>query len=199
MDRATEIELIEELAGLREAGVFHLDDAVASSPVTRYTCPERFSCEIQTLFCTLPAVVAHCSELAGPDSSLTRDFAGLPLLLPADAETASYWRKNHDITVRALAEDFAIGESKQSGLPSGANDELRFGRLEGALDRINRIVDRKMNARTQAPESGQHAERTPQGRGGRSHMPQRLPPPAPGLAGIRHTVRSQHCAGVDHA
>ena len=52
---------------------------------------------------------------------------------PADAAATQYWRKNHDITVRTLAEDFAIGESIQSGLLSGANDELRFGRFEGAL------------------------------------------------------------------
>ena len=48
----------------------------------------------------------------------------------------------------ALAEDFAIGESIQSGLPSGANDELRFGRCEGALDRFNRIVEREIDAGT---------------------------------------------------
>ena len=379
MDRSTEFELLEELAGLREARAFHLDDAVATSPVTRYTCPERFARERRVLFRTLPAVVAHGSELAGPDSFLTRDFAGLPLLLtrdsdgtvhtflnvcrhrgtrlvdaasgcrrrfvcpyhawtwnnrgallriphgdvgfpgmdkgtlglkrlgcaeaygwiwivtdndavpdidgfldglaadfawldagrlkivheetgeraanwkilveggleayhfriahkdtvgpyfhdnlstyrvfgrhirsvlprtrldammerpkeswslrhetnmvytifpsaqllvqedhvvwvqalplapdrslariatlapadfdPADAEAALHWRKNHDITVRTLAEDIAIGESIQSGLPSGANDELRFGRFEGALERFNRIVEREI-------------------------------------------------------
>ena len=376
MDRSTEIELLEELAGLREGGAFHLDDAVATSPVTRYTCPQRFELERQKLFRALPAIVAHRSELPEPDSFLTREFAGLPLLLtrdgagavhaflnvcrhrgnrlvdaatgcrrrfacpyhawtwdnggallrithgdvgfpdidkgalglkrlgcteahgwiwvvadtdaapdidrflgglaadfawldagnlkivheyigeraanwkilveggleayhfriahkntvgpyfhdnlssyrvfgrhirtilprvrldammteprerwslrretnmvytvfpsaqllvqedhvvwvpalplapdrtlvrvatlapadfdPADAEAALHWRKNHDITMRTLCEDFAIGESIQSGLASGANDELRFGRFEGALDRFNRIVE----------------------------------------------------------
>ena len=381
MDRSTEIELLEELAGLREACAFYLDDAVTTSPVARYTCQERFSRERQVLFRALPAIVAHSSELAGPDSFLTRDFAGLPLLVtrdsagavhaflnvcrhrgtrlvdvasgcrrrfvcpyhawawdnhgalksithgaagfpgidksalglkrlgcaeafgwiwvaaetdaapdmdcflgglaadfawldagslkvvheetgewaanwkilveggiesyhfriahkdtigsffqdnlssyrvfgrhirsilprarldammaqpreswslrrgtnlvytvfpsaqlliqedhlvwvqglplapdrtlvriatlapadfdPADAEAALHWRKNHDITLRTLAEDFAIGESIQSGLSSGANDELRFGRFEGALDRFNRIVEREIDA-----------------------------------------------------
>ena len=381
MDRSTEIELLEELAGLREACAFYLDDAVTTSPVARYTCQERFSRERQVLFRALPAIVAHGSELAGPDSFLTRDFAGLPLLVtrdsagavhaflnvcrhrgtrlvdaasgcrrrfvcpyhawtwdnhgalkgithgaagfpgidksalglkrlgcteaygwiwvaaeadtapdvegflgglaadfawldagnlkvvheetreraanwkilveggiesyhfriahkdtigsffpdnlssyrvvgrhirsilprarldammaqpreswslrretnlvysvfpsaqlliqedhvvwvqglplapgrtlvrvatlapadfdPTDAEAAMHWRKNHDITVRTLAEDFSIGESIQSGLSSGANDELRFGRFEGALDRFNRIVERELDA-----------------------------------------------------
>ena len=382
MDRSTEIELLEELAGLREASAFHLDDAVATSPVARYTCPERFARERRVLFRGLPAIVAHGSELAGPDSYLTRDFLGLPLLVtrdgtgtvraflnvcrhrgtrlvdaasgcrrrfvcpyhawtwdnrgvlerithgdagfpgidkgalglkrlgcaeawgwiwivaetdaappdvdgflgglaadfawldagtlkvvheetrewaanwkilvegglesyhfriahkdtigpyfqnnlssyrvfgrhtrsilprarfdavmaqprdrwslrreanlvytvvpsaqllvqedhvvwlqglplapgrtlvriatlapadfePTDDEAARHWRKNHEITVRTLAEDFAIGESIQSGLLSGANDELRFGRFEGALDHFNRIVERELDA-----------------------------------------------------
>ena len=60
---------------------------------------------------------------------------------PDDAQAALHWRKNHAITVRTLAEDFAIGESIQSGLASGANAELRFGRFEGALDRFNRVVE----------------------------------------------------------
>ena len=84
MDRSTEIELLEELAGLREARALWLDDAASTSPVARYTCPGRFSRERQVLFRALPAVVAHCSELAGPDSFLTRDFTGLPLLLTRD-------------------------------------------------------------------------------------------------------------------
>ena len=88
MDRSTEIKLLEELAGLREAGAFHLDDAVTTSPVARYTCPERFSRERQVLFRALPAVVAHRSELAVPDSFLTREFAGLPLLLTRDGTGA---------------------------------------------------------------------------------------------------------------
>ena len=44
------------------------------------------------------------------------------------------------------AGDFAIGESIQGGQQSGANDELRFGRFEGALDRFNRIVEREIDA-----------------------------------------------------
>ena len=35
MDRSTEIELLEELAGLRGSRSFHPDDAVATSPVAR--------------------------------------------------------------------------------------------------------------------------------------------------------------------
>jgi phenylpropionate dioxygenase-like ring-hydroxylating dioxygenase large terminal subunit len=51
----------------------------------------------------------------------------------ATKEDRAYWAKNHAITVKTLAEDFAIGESIQSGLESGANEHLTFGRFEGAL------------------------------------------------------------------
>lgn len=90
MDRTTENELLEELAGLREARSFYLDDAVTTSPVARYTCPERFARERQALFRTLPAVAAHSSELAGEDAFLTRDLAGLPLLLTRDGDGTAH-------------------------------------------------------------------------------------------------------------
>lgn len=53
----------------------------------------------------------------------------------------AYWAKNHVITTTTLAEDFAIGESIQSGLSSGANQVLTFGRFEGALKTFNDLVD----------------------------------------------------------
>lgn len=53
----------------------------------------------------------------------------------------AYWAKNHAITTTTLAEDFAIGESIQSGLSSGANQVLTFGRFEGALKTFNDLVD----------------------------------------------------------
>ena len=88
MDRTTEIELLEELAGLRKARSFHLADSIATSPVSRYTCPDRFERERQVLLRSKPMIVAHRSELAAPNAFLTRDLAGLPLLLTRDAEGA---------------------------------------------------------------------------------------------------------------
>ena len=67
-------------------------------------------------------------------------------LAPAGSQDAAHWRRNHAITVETLAEDFALGESVQGGLASGANDALRFGRFEGALDRFNRTVEREIGA-----------------------------------------------------
>ena len=90
MDRATELELLEELGGLRAARSFFVDDAVTAWPVARYTCPDRFTREMQALFRTMPAVAAHSSELAGPDAFLTRDHAGLPLLLTRDSDGGAH-------------------------------------------------------------------------------------------------------------
>jgi len=85
MDRATEITLLEELAGLRKAKSFYLDDAVTASPVQRYACPENFAKEQQTIFRGVPVIGAHRSELAGPNDFLTRELAGLPVLLTRDS------------------------------------------------------------------------------------------------------------------
>ena len=94
-----------------------------------------------------------------PDRTTVR----IATLAPADFdstndEAALHWRKNHDISVRTLAEDFAIGESIQGGLPSGANDELRFGRFEGALDRFNRIVEREIIAGAPHERNARHRD-----------------------------------------
>ena len=59
-------------------------------------------------------------------------------------ERRSHWQKNHDLTVRTLKEDFAIGEGIQQGFSTGANTHLNFGRFEGALDQFNQAIDRQV-------------------------------------------------------
>ncbi len=59
-------------------------------------------------------------------------------LIPRESgQPQEYWDKNHELTVMTLNEDFDLAESIQSGLASGANDSLRFGRYEGALSVFN--------------------------------------------------------------
>ncbi len=64
---------------------------------------------------------------------------------PKDGEFSydetQHWEHNHKITMETLQEDFAIGESIQSGLDSGANTELVLGRFEGALHAFNTEVE----------------------------------------------------------
>lgn len=57
-----------------------------------------------------------------------------------------HWRKNHQITMRTLREDFEIGESIQSGLASGANERFVFGRFEGALTRFAAEVEAALSS-----------------------------------------------------
>lgn len=66
------------------------------------------------------------------------------LLVPPgrrDARSERYWRRNRELTLATLAEDFALGESIQSTLGSGANRTLRFGRYEHLLGELHDTVD----------------------------------------------------------
>ncbi len=75
-----------------------------------------------------------------PDRTLTR----LSTMIPADANTPEkqgYWRRNHDLTIYTLDEDFDLGVAIQRGLGTGANPHLNFGRFEGALAKFNSMVD----------------------------------------------------------
>ena len=74
-----------------------------------------------------------------PDKTRLR----LHTLSPKATELAdSHWKKNHQITLMTLTEDFEIGESIQRGLRSGANTSLLFGRYEGALESFNQVIDK---------------------------------------------------------
>lgn len=81
-------------------------------------------------------------EPLGPD----RTHLSLRTLVPADDDRTAHWERNHAITQETLSEDFAMGESIQSGMQSGANAELQFGRFEGALHRFNNTVERMLNS-----------------------------------------------------
>ncbi|WP_421979385.1 aromatic ring-hydroxylating oxygenase subunit alpha [Roseibium sp.] len=88
MDRALEISLLQELKGLKENGLFFLDDNVQSSPVERYLCADRFERERSRIFRRLPIIAAHAGELPESGSFLTRQFGGLPVLLTRDRDGA---------------------------------------------------------------------------------------------------------------
>ena len=59
MDRALELQLIEELLGLREAKTHFLDQSVELSPVDHYQSEAIFNEERESIFARLPAVAAH--------------------------------------------------------------------------------------------------------------------------------------------
>ena len=86
MDPATQIELLDEILGLRELGSAYLDPEVTGSPVERYVNPQIFATEQACLFRAQPQPIAHVSELAHPGDFLTRQLSGLPLLLTRDRD-----------------------------------------------------------------------------------------------------------------
>lgn len=63
---------------------------------------------------------------------------------PATDKARAYWDANNAILYGAIEEDFAMGESIQRGLASGANTDLLFGAFEHALEHFHREVDRAL-------------------------------------------------------
>jgi phenylpropionate dioxygenase-like ring-hydroxylating dioxygenase large terminal subunit len=63
---------------------------------------------------------------------------------PTTDKARAYWDANNKILYDAIEEDFAMGESIQRGLASGANREVVFGAFEHALAHFHRQVDRSL-------------------------------------------------------
>lgn len=84
MDRATELELIDELLALKGQKTHYLDAAVTRNPVDHYVNEDRFAQERARIFRKVPMVAAHASEISEPGDFIRREVAGLPLLLTRD-------------------------------------------------------------------------------------------------------------------
>ena len=90
--------------------------------------------------------------LEAPGDFVTHDLSGAPLLVvrgddgqvPLTPKARAYWDANNAILYRATDEDFALGESIQRGLASGANDDLLFGAFEHALAHFHDEVARHL-------------------------------------------------------
>ncbi len=98
---------------------------------------------LYTLFPTTTLLVQkdHIVLVQSEPLTVASSRVSLITLAPVvESENAVYWQRNHAITRATLAEDFAIGESIQAGLASGANDRLIFGRFEGALTKFHQIL-----------------------------------------------------------
>ncbi len=67
-----------------------------------------------------------------PDGPARTRFTSYTVVpeLPATDQARAHWDLNNDILYRATEEDFAMGESIQRGLSSGANVDLVFGSFE---------------------------------------------------------------------
>lgn len=81
MDHETQIELLDELLGLRKEKSAFLDEAVTYSEVSRYCDEGRFKQEQDQIFSKYPLLLAHASELPEEGSFLRRNCGGIPVLL----------------------------------------------------------------------------------------------------------------------
>lgn len=87
------------------------------------------------------------SQPLSPDETRMRLVTLAPTSGPdAEDKDDAHWRRNHNITMMTLDEDFVIGESVQENARSGANENMIFGRFEGALDAFNKEIEKHLNA-----------------------------------------------------
>ncbi|MCB9592485.1 MAG: Rieske 2Fe-2S domain-containing protein [Sandaracinaceae bacterium] len=89
----------------------------------------------------------HVAWIAFRPLAIDETEVAITMLVPPGPRSESeerHWEKNHALTLPTLAEDFAIGESIQRSLRSGANDVLRFGRYEHLLGAFHRALDDAM-------------------------------------------------------
>src|SRR4051794_6696912 len=77
--------MLDRLLGNLSTGRRELGPEIARVPVADYVEPERAAQETAVLFRRLPLLLGPASQLAGTGDFLTRDVAGLPLLVTRDA------------------------------------------------------------------------------------------------------------------
>ncbi len=82
-------------------------------------------------------------EPLAPDRTRVHDVALIPA--PPDGEKAlGHWKRNVDLYRRTLDEDYALMESMQCTMASGANDSLTFGTFEFAAARFHAQLESEL-------------------------------------------------------
>ena len=74
---------------------------------------------------------------------------------PTTEKTRAYWDANVDLYRRTLAEDYALAESIQAGLSSGANEHLTFGTFEYSAPRFHAQLGQLLESLTGCRTSAQ--------------------------------------------
>ena len=65
---------------------------------------------------------------------------------PTTEKAAAYWNANVDLYRRTLAEDYALAESIQAGLASGANEHLSFGTFAYSAPRFHAQLRQQLDS-----------------------------------------------------
>ena len=86
MDHALQVELLDEILGLRKEKSAYLDEAVTFSKTEKYHEDATFIQEREQIFLKVPFLLAHSSELPEEGSYLRRDCFGIPVLLTRDRD-----------------------------------------------------------------------------------------------------------------
>jgi phenylpropionate dioxygenase-like ring-hydroxylating dioxygenase large terminal subunit len=89
----------------------------------------------------------HAMVISAWPASTDRTVISGGMLIPAEPQSESaerHWRNNEEIFWAAIEEDIAAGESIQSTLRSGANEELLLGRFEHLIARYHEAVERAL-------------------------------------------------------
>jgi phenylpropionate dioxygenase-like ring-hydroxylating dioxygenase large terminal subunit len=84
-------------------------------------------------------------EPTSATTSAIREFALVPEA-PASDKARGHWERNVEIYRAALAEDYAMMQSIQTTLASGANEALTFGAFEQAAARFHEQLETAMRA-----------------------------------------------------
>ncbi|MDL5037865.1 aromatic ring-hydroxylating oxygenase subunit alpha [Comamonas resistens] len=77
-----------------------------------------------------------CLEPISPERTRIHEITLLPQA-PATEKAGKYWQANVDLYRRTLAEDYALAESIQQGLASGANEHFTFASFEYSIPRFH--------------------------------------------------------------
>jgi phenylpropionate dioxygenase-like ring-hydroxylating dioxygenase large terminal subunit len=89
----------------------------------------------------------HCNAFTVLPETVDRSRVLGTTLVPEAPRTPkalAYWQKNVESFWGALGEDFALGESVQSTLASGANPALRFGATEACALKFHADVEARL-------------------------------------------------------
>lgn len=89
-------------------------------------------------------------EPLGPTRTRVHELTLIPEA-PASEKAQAHWDANVALYRRTLAEDYALAESIQAGLASGANDALSFGTFEYSAPRFHAQLHAQLAALQPAP------------------------------------------------
>lgn len=82
-------------------------------------------------------------EPLGPDRTRVFDVALIPAA-PVDEKALGHWQRNVELYRRTLDEDYALMESMQCTMSSGANGSLTFGAFEFAAARFHAQLESEL-------------------------------------------------------